>query len=205
MRIVLLLLVVSLLSCRESKPGDTSSKASSADAISSASVDKEEWLPEPSERYKILGYNSGLKGVLIQYSDSVYRGGDMLSVDGAKLLKSRGIQTVYSITPSEAIRSYCQSFGFDLHELVFDYQGLSDSQARQFVTSLDTVTYPIYIHCHSGKQRGGNLAVLYRVFHDNWQFESALEEYGNLGGKVDADREMLARIYRMLDKKSLGL
>lgn len=202
MRRIWLLCFLLCFSCskKESGTSDQQAQTSTADAVSGASVDTQEWLPEPGLEYKVLGYNPGLKGVLIQYSDDMYRGGDMLSVDGVKLLKSRGIKTVYSVTPSEAIRSYCTSYGIELQEYVFDYQGLSDQQAKQFITSLDSVEYPIYIHCHSGKQRGGNLGVLYRIFKEHWSFEKAFKEYEVLGGKPDADKEMLTRLYETLGK-----
>lgn len=190
MRIVLLVLILFCVSCKKEE-----SKKEKVDAVSAASVDNQEWLPEAGDTYEVLGYNEGLKGVLIKYSDEMYRGGDLLSADGAKLIKSRGIRTIFSVTPSEAIRSYCAAYGMELKEIVFDYQKLGDDQVVDFINALDSVDYPIYIHCHSGKQRGGNLCAIYREYKEGWSFEKALEEYGKLGGKIDPDKEMLQRAY----------
>lgn len=193
MRVLLVLLLFFCVSCKKEE-----SKDSKADAVTAASVDNKEWLPEAGNTYTVLGYNEGLKGVLIKYSDEMYRGGDILSSDGAKLIKSRGIQTIFSVTPSEAIRSFCAAYDIELKEIVFDYQKLGDDQVLTFLNALDSVEYPIYIHCHSGKQRGGNLCAIYREYKEGWEFEKALDEYGKLGGKIEPDREMLQRAYDII-------
>lgn len=196
------LLLISLLLLMYCIPLEKKSKdiKKSIDAITAASVDTQDWLPEPGDSYKVLGYNDGLKGVLIKYSDEMYRGGDMLSVTGAQLLKERGIKTVFSVTPSEAIRSYCQSYGFDLHEIVFDYQKMSEEQVKYFIAALDSVETPMFIHCHSGKQRGGNLGFIYRVYVESWDLDKAMNEYGALGGKVEPDTEMLTMAYKVVQE-----
>lgn len=199
MRILLLVSLLLLMSCNKKEENAKESKKS-PDAVSAASVDTQEWLPIPGDSYEVLGYNDGLKGVLIKYSDEMYRGGDMLSVKGAQLIKQRGIKTVFSVTPSEAIRSYCKSYGFDLHEIVFDYQKMSEEQVKSFIAALDTVETPIYIHCHSGKQRGGNLGLIYRTYVESWSFDKAMKEYGDLGGKIEPDTEMLTMAYKVVQE-----
>lgn len=190
MRFLLVVLLLFCVSCKKEE-----SHQEKTDAVTAASVDNQDWLPEAGNTYEVLGYNDGLKGVLIKYSDDMYRGGDLLSADGAKLIKSRGIQTIFSVTPSEAIRSYCAAYGIELVEIAFDYQKLGDDQVVDFVNALDSVDYPIYIHCHSGKQRGGNLCAIYREYKEGWSFDKALEEYEKLGGKVEPDKDMLQRAY----------
>ncbi len=73
-----------LLSCSsKDKVNDEAEVEVSNDITTSASMTTNDWLPEVGENYEILGYNDGLKGVLIKYSDSLYRGGDILSSVGA--------------------------------------------------------------------------------------------------------------------------
>ena len=42
---------------------------------------------------------------------------------------------------------------------------------------------PLYVHCHSGKQRAGTLLAAYRIHVQGWDFEKAKSEFILLGGK----------------------
>ncbi len=185
-----------LLSCSsKDKINDEAEVEVSNDITTSASMTTNDWLPEVGENYEILGYNDGLKGVLIKYSDSLYRGGDILSSVGASLLKKHGIKTIISVTPNDVIRSLCSSYGFELHEVVFDYADLTQEQTDSLFTIFENAEPPLFIHCHSGKRRGGNLVLLYRGYVQSWDFEEAMIEYAALGGTTDEDYSMLKQLY----------
>ncbi len=191
--LLLVLFFFILISCAKEKE---KVEVLEKDATTAASIDTDKWIPPQSETYQVLGYKEGIKGVVIRYSDSLYRGGDILSSKGAMYLKSLGIQTVISVTPSDQIRSLCKTFGFVNIELPFDYQKLTKTELNTFKEIIKEEETPLYIHCYSGKQRGGNLIVLYRDIVNNWKFEEAMIEYDQCGGKLHEDRNMLKELYR---------
>ncbi len=168
----------------------------SLDTTTSASIETNNWIPPLYESYQVLGYKEGIKGVVIRYSDSLYRGGDIVSSAGANYLKALGIKTVISVTPSDQIRSLCKTYGLSHVELPFDYQGITQEIKKEYINILRNEEPPLYIHCYSGKQRGGNLIVLYRSIVDHWDFEAAMREYELCGGKPDQDRKILRELYQ---------
>ncbi len=196
MKQVFFALLLLLMSCStdeklpiDNSPGTTPDTTS--DAVTSASAKAAAWLPEPGETYTVIGAVTGIKGFVVQYNDSLYRGGDLLADAGARQLKQRGVKTVLSITPNANIDAYAAAYGLSVMKLPFDYQGLSAEDVKTFVGQLKGAEYPLYIHCHSGKQRGGNLCAIARASLEGWSLEKAMAEYGALGGKVDDDRAML--------------
>ncbi len=172
---------------------DKEAPAESGDAVSSATQKKQEWTPIKDSIYEVAGYKKGLKGCLIKYNNSLYRGGNILSAEGAKLLKQKGIRTVVSVTPDENISTLCKSFSFDEANLFYDYGVLPDSTINRFLDVLDSAEFPLYIHCFSGNQRAGLLCAVSRIYLEGWSFEKAENEYGKLGGKVTADHPLLVR------------
>ncbi len=187
------------LSCSKSEDPKAVTKPTAVtvakpDGVSAASAKADRWLPEPGDSYQVIGHVAGIKGAVIRYDSLLIRGGDILAIEGAQWLHQQGVKTVVSVTPNTQIESYCRAVGITAISIPFEYQQMSKEQAIQFCTVIDTITTPLYIHCHSGKQRGGNLGVLWRVYRDSWKLETAMNEYAALGGKPDEDRHMLAML-----------
>lgn len=171
------------------------------DATSEASQKADSWLPEEDSTYKVIGYKKGLKGVTIKYSGNLYRGGNILSAEGAKILQENGIKTVISVTPDDNIKTLCNTFGFKNIDMFYDYGKLTDSITIAFLNVLDNEDSPLYIHCFSGKQRAGLLCAISRLYNDNWTFEQAEMEYGKLGGKVKEDHDLLVEAHNIIKQK----
>ena len=49
-------------------------------------------------------------------------------------------------------------------------------QIAQLLKILETAKRPIFFHCQHGQDRTGTLAALWRMSHDNWSNEKALQE-----------------------------
>lgn len=184
------------------EPKIKTNKATTADATSSASQKTDSWLPEDDSNYTVIGYKKGLKGVTVKYSNNIYRGGNILSAEGAKLLQGKGIKTVVSVTPDDNIQTLCNTFNFTNINMYYDYGKLTDSVTNAFLDILDkNETMPVYIHCFSGKQRAGLLCAIARIYKEDWTFEKAEHEYGKLGGKVKEDHELFIRAYRIIKER----
>lgn len=171
------------------------------DATSSATQQADQWLPEDDLTYNIVGYKKGLKGCTIEYNKTMYRGGNILSTEGAKVLQEKGIKTVISVTPDDNINTICNTFGLNQIDMYYDYGKLSDSTINSFLNVLDSAETPLYIHCFSGKQRAGLLCAISRIYKEDWSFENAELEYGKLGGKVEEDRPLLVRANEIIKSR----
>jgi len=58
----------------------------------------------------------------------------------------------------------------------------TDDEANRFVSVVtDTNKGPFYVFCTDGLNRTGEMTAIYRVAHDNWTVEKALDEADELG------------------------
>jgi protein tyrosine phosphatase (PTP) superfamily phosphohydrolase (DUF442 family) len=58
----------------------------------------------------------------------------------------------------------------------------TDEEASRFVSVVtDTTKGPFYVFCADGLNRTGEMTAIYRVAHDNWTVEKALDEADELG------------------------
>lgn len=193
----LLILTALLLACSCGRKSEQVPKTK-PDTVTAASLSTDDWLPEKGDTYEAVGYVDGIKGAIIRYGNDLYRGGDILSDAGILLLKKRGVKTVISATPNETIHSLAKAYDVAQYDFAFDYQGLTEESVKQFFTLLDTAERPLYIHCHGGKQRAGNLCMLYRGYVEGWGIEKAMKEYVQLGGKEQDDRPMLEMAFSLI-------
>ncbi len=189
MKLFCLTFLLFFLSCRDTKIDETTTAST-----------LKTWLPKKDSTYNIIGYQNGIRGCLIDYSEHLYRGGDILSIEGAKTLQQKGIKTVISVTPNENIITLCKSVQFEHYNLFYDYGDLSDSATIHFLKVLNRATPPLYIHCFSGKQRAGLLCAIIRIY-EGWDFEKALDEYEKLGGKVMEDTPLLQQAHTLIKLK----
>ena len=58
----------------------------------------------------------------------------------------------------------------------------TDEEANQFVSLvMDSSKAPFFVFCADGLNRTGEMTAIYRVAHDDWSVEKALEEADELG------------------------
>lgn len=152
-------------------------------------------LPPKSDTYQVVGWVRGLKGYVVRYDERLYRGGQITRRAGIAALKEWGIRTIISITPSEAERALAREGGLRLVEVPFDRKkGVSRAGLAGFLAAIREGPGPFYLHCKSGCQRAGVLAVAYRVHVQGWDFDKAAAEYGRLGGDLMRDDHLLASV-----------
>ncbi len=193
-KVVNVLFALSILICMESCKNQYC-----PDAISGATpysqTDKKIILPPKSNTYTTIGLMNGLKGFVVKYDDNLYRGGKLISEKGIKSLKSLGVRTIVSVTPTDAEREIAKKHGFLLIEIPFTKDlGLSKDDIQRFIAIFKNNSMPIYMHCNGGSHRGGILGLTYRIHKNNWSMDKALLEYGYLGGDLKDDQIMIQSI-----------
>jgi hypothetical protein len=154
-------------------------------AVSGATTQAAAKLPARGDTYEILGRIWGLKKFAVKYDDKVFRGGEMISEEGAQNLKAWGIQTVISVVPNDQERLLCRKYNFKLVEVPFDKKALKTETLEKAVAAFKNEKPPFYVHCHGGTHRGGLLCLTYRTVVLGWDLEKAKAEYDALGGDPD--------------------
>lgn len=125
-------------------------------------------------------FHTTRKGVL-------YRSGQPRGL-GLEFVKLYGIRTLINLRrpdrdgiPEEkafaaknGLRFYNFSIGSSTAEI--------DKTVKRFLAIVaDKSNWPILVHCSRGKERSGVLSAIYRIEHDRWSNEDALEETYRLG------------------------
>lgn len=131
----------------------------------------------------VLGAPAGLPGVanFRQVDQNVYRGAQP-NEDGFRNLAKMGVKTVVDLRHgkehADAERKMAESLG--LRYINFPMEGLdapSDQQISNLMALLNAAdTGPVFVHCREGKDRTGTVVACYRIEHDHWSNEKALNE-----------------------------
>lgn len=122
----------------------------------------------------------------LQVDETLYRGGQPTE-EGFQRLATLGIKTVVSFRLHDegdlSEREISERLGMRWVNIPFhSSQTPSEAQIQQFFdVVLDPANQPLFVHCYEGKNRTGMLLALYRIVHDGWEGEEALEEALRLG------------------------
>lgn len=114
------------------------------------------------------------------------RGGEP-DESGLTYLRSRGYKTIVSFLadPDESTFVVEQGMKYvhiPIRSGPFSCPTPSDDQVRQFLSvATDTTLYPMFIHCHAGKDRTGAMAAIYRMETCGWTNDEAVEEMKAFG------------------------
>jgi len=123
-------------------------------------------------------------------NDNVLRGGQP-SDEGIKSLAKRGVKTIIDLRlasehsiPHE--KQLVESNG--MHFVSVPMKGMSAPTDEQLFTVLrvlnDSKQWPVFVHCRRGADRTGTILACYRISHDNWNNQKALEEAKTYGISV---------------------
>jgi len=116
----------------------------------------------------------------------LYRGGRPEQA-GVQFLARQGFKTIVNIdnNKNEDTKEahYAKATGVKYYSIPLSAWSTPKDQDIAKILGLmeDPNNYPLYIHCHHGRDRTGLVVALHRVFHDGWLPESAYEEMYNLG------------------------
>lgn len=114
------------------------------------------------------------------------RGGEP-SEEALRLLRDRGYRTIVSFLTSPAESAFVVESGMHYVHIPmrsgpFSADTPTDDQVRQFLSIVsDSSRYPVFIHCHAGKDRTGAMSAIYRMEVCGWTTDEALEEMRAFG------------------------
>ena len=109
------------------------------------------------------------------------------SEEGLRYLRDRGYRTIVSFLTSESesarvVRSGMQYVHIPIRSGLFSAQPPTEEQVRQFFSVVgDSSRYPIFMHCHAGKDRTGAMSAIYRMKVCGWTADEAVEEMRAFG------------------------
>jgi tyrosine-protein phosphatase SIW14 len=101
-------------------------------------------------------------------------------------LKSLGVKSIINLrvtdenTKSEGLQALANGLVYTNVPLA----GLgrpTDEQVAKILALIDTLPKPVYVHCKHGCDRTGTVIACYRISHDHWTTDNALDEAGKYG------------------------
>ncbi len=120
-------------------------------------------------------------------NDQILRGGQPTD-DGFKKLADRGVKTVVDLrwVDEHDIPHEKQLVEADGMRFVsIPMRGLSAPTQEQVSKALsvleDSNSWPVFVHCRRGSDRTGTVLACYRISHDHWKNQKALEEAKTYG------------------------
>ena len=116
-----------------------------------------------------------------QVNEHVYRGAQP-AVWGYKTLASLGVKTIIDLRGEGIAESLekklARAQGLTVISVPLDgHKAPSGESVAKLLKLLDDETrWPIYIHCRRGADRTGTVIACYRITHDKWDNQRALDE-----------------------------
>ena len=121
------------------------------------------------------------------------RGGEP-GTEGLRYLQHKGYRTIVSFLtdPAESawvVQSGMRYVHLPMRSSFFFADTPTDEQVKEFLSvASDSTLYPMYIHCHAGKDRTGAMTAIYRMEVCGWTAGEAVEEMRAFGFSSRYDR-----------------
>lgn len=128
-----------------------------------------------------------------EVNEHLYRGGQPTAA-GLESLAKLGVKTVVDLTGGEESASVKAAGMKYVHVALHSLSAPSDDDIQKILATFDDSTgWPVFVHCRRGKDRTGVAIACYRIAHDGWTNEKALEE-ARLDGLSRMQRSMIQYI-----------
>jgi protein tyrosine/serine phosphatase len=109
---------------------------------------------------------------------------------GLEFVRLHGIRTLINVrrpdsdgTAEEKAFAAEKGLNFYNFSIGSNHREIDEAVKRFLAIVADKSNWPILVHCSQGKERSGVLSAIYRIEHDRWSNEQALEETYRLGLK----------------------
>ena len=127
-----------------------------------------------------------------QIRPGLSRGGDPRE-EGLRYLHDQGYKTIVSFLVDQdesarVVQSGMRYVHIPMRSGLFSAQPPTDEQVSKFLSVVtDSTQYPVFIHCHAGKDRTGAMSAIYRMEACGWTADEAIDEMKAFGfsGRYD--------------------
>ena len=117
-----------------------------------------------------------------QVNDHIYRGGQP-SDEGLQALAKLGVKTILDLRREDEHSTKAEAQAVEAAGMRYVNVPMvgvvapSDEQISKVLNLLDSNTEgPVFVHCRRGADRTGTVIACYRIAHDHWENQKALEE-----------------------------
>lgn len=118
--------------------------------------------------------------------------GNQPSPERLKVLQQAGFKTILNLRGSQKGRHYydlehhtARELGLAIVDLPWgSREAPYVERIEQLIEVFDTIEYPAFMHCKSGADRAGIVAVLYKLLHEGASFEDAIQQLSFKYGHV---------------------
>jgi len=124
---------------------------------------------------------------LFHRTDENYVRGSQPLRGGIGTLSRLGIKTIVDLRSSydytDDVREAAEIAGIGYERVPMSvWNPPTDEEANKFVSIVsDSTKGPFFVFCADGLNRTGEMTAIYRIAHDNWNVEKALDEADELG------------------------
>jgi tyrosine-protein phosphatase SIW14 len=117
-----------------------------------------------------------------QVNEHVYRGAQPHGAGFASLAKL-GIKTIVDLRGEKSEQADVERAGIHYVRLHWSgYKAPGDEQMAAVLSLLnDNSAWPVFVHCRRGADRTGTAIACYRISHDHWTNQQALDEAKSFG------------------------
>jgi tyrosine-protein phosphatase SIW14 len=138
-----------------------------------------------------------------QVDEHVYRGAQPTE-EGLKSLSKLGVKTIVDLRGPGDHSGWEQKIveALGMHYVHVPMRGMSapsDEDVAKVLVLMDSpaasTNWPVFVHCKEGKDRTGTVIACYRIEHDRWNNEKALEE-AHLHGMHRFEWAMMSYVLR---------
>jgi tyrosine-protein phosphatase SIW14 len=118
-------------------------------------------------------------------NDKLYRGAQP-DADGIRNLARLGIKTIINLRTTNNVwkAEAAEAGACGIIYTNVPLKGLgrpTDAQVTNLLALMETLPAPVFIHCQHGCDRTGTIIACYRIRHDQWSSELALQEARKYG------------------------
>jgi len=148
---------------------------------------------------KSVGKMNHVNGFFVQYSDNLYRGGDITSEEAVIELKEKGITRIISTVENSNVKTFAKKNGVNYTAIPFDAEsGLTAKAVKKFLKATQIASDVFFFTGDDGKHKAGLFCAMYRMKYMQWTYEDAMREFIKLGGDPIGDKPYMESVKTLL-------